>query len=81
MPPRKKSERLTPLETEIMNVLGELSPATAHTVRLLRELAYTTAPTPLNVLVSMMSMVELRQLTPEKLAWLQRMIKGQGGAR
>jgi len=33
MPPKKNSERLTPLESEIMNVLGELSQATAQTVR------------------------------------------------
>jgi len=44
-------------------------------------MAYTTGQTPLNVLVRMMSAVESRQLTPEKLAWLQRMLKGQGGAR
>ena len=53
MPPKKKSERLTPLETEIMNVLWEISPATVQTVqqRLRRELAYTTVQTMLNVLV------------------------------
>ena|SRR5215475_18415 len=121
MPPRKKSERLTPLETEIMNVLWEISPASAPTVqrRLRRELAYTTAPTMLNVLAPkkkarrtlkdrayyyrpavkrdqmagsavkdlidrlfggsaeslVMSLVESRQLTQEKLALLQRMLK------
>src|SRR5215475_3574843 len=53
MPPKKKSEQLTPLETEIMNVLWEISPATVQTVqqRLPRELAYTTVQTMLNVLV------------------------------
>src|SRR5262245_693126 len=50
MPPSKKSERLTPLETEIMNVLWEISSATAQTVRRRRELDYPTAPTMLNVL-------------------------------
>jgi len=47
MAPRKKSDRLTPLETEIMNVLWEISPATVQTVqqRLERELAYTTVQT------------------------------------
>ncbi len=33
MAPRKQSGRLTPLETEIMNVLWEIGPATAQTVR------------------------------------------------
>jgi BlaI family penicillinase repressor len=53
MTTKKKSERLTPLETEIMNVLWEISPATVQTVqqRLRRELAYTTVQTMLNVLV------------------------------
>ncbi|MGH9751559.1 MAG: BlaI/MecI/CopY family transcriptional regulator [Blastocatellia bacterium] len=53
MPPKKKSDRLTPLETEIMNVLWEIGPATVQTVqqRLQRELAYTTVQTMLNVLV------------------------------
>jgi predicted transcriptional regulator len=53
MPSKKKSEGLTPLETEIMNVLWEISPATVQTVqrRLRRELAYTTVQTMLNVLV------------------------------
>jgi len=32
MAPRKQSDRLTPLETEIMNALWEISPATAQTV-------------------------------------------------
>jgi predicted transcriptional regulator len=123
MPPKKKSERLTPLETEIMNVLWEISPATVQTVqqRLRRELAYTTVQTMLNVLVRkkkarrtlkerayyyrpavkrdqvagsavkdlidrlfggsaeslVMSLVESRQLTPEKLARLQRMLEAR----
>jgi BlaI family penicillinase repressor len=121
MPPKKESERLTPLETEIMNVLWEVSPATVQTVQRLlrRELAYTTVQTMLNVLVRkkkarrtlkdrayyyrpavkrdqvagsavkdlidrlfggsaeslVMSLVESNQLTPEKLARLQRMLK------
>ena len=33
MPSKKESERLTPLETEIMNVLWEISPATVQTVQ------------------------------------------------
>lgn len=120
---KKKSERLTPLETEIMNVLWEISPATAQTVqqRLRRELAYTTVQTMLNVLVRkkkawrtlkdrayyyrpavkrdqvagsavkdlidrmfggsaeslVMSLIESRQLTPEKLARLQRFLKAR----
>ena len=123
MPPKKKSEQLTPLETEIMNVLWEISPATVQTVqqRLRRELAYTTVQTMLNVLVRkkkarrtlkdrayyyrpavkrdqvagsavkdlidrlfggsaeslVMSLVESRQLTPEKLERLQRMLKAR----
>ena len=36
MPPKKESERLTPLETEIMNVLWEVSPATVQTVQRLQ---------------------------------------------
>ena len=79
MPPKKMGGRLTPLETAIMNVLGELSPPTAQTVRLVS--ACTRAQTALNVFGSMMSIVESRQLTPGKLAWLQRTLKGQGGAR
>ena len=52
MAPIKQSGRLTILETEIMNVLWEISPATVQTVqqRLERELAYTTVQTMLNVL-------------------------------
>ena len=123
MPSKKKSEQLTPLEIEIMNVLWEISPATVQTVqrRLRRELAYTTVQTMLNVLVRkkkarrtlkdrayyyrpavkrdqvagsavedlinrlfdgsaeslVMSLVESRQLTPEKLERLQRMLKAR----
>ena len=123
MAPRKKSERLTPLETEIMNVLWQTGPASVQTVQqqLGRELAYTTVQTMLNVLVRkkkarrtlkdrayyyrpavkrdqvagsavkdlidrlfggsaeslVMSLVESRQLTPEKLARLQRMIEAR----
>jgi len=123
MPTKKKSERFTLLETEIMNVLWEISPATVQTVRqrLRRELAYTTVQTMLNVLVLkkkarrtlkdrayyyrpavkreqvagsavkdlidrlfggsaeslVMSLVESRQLTPEKLARLQRMLEAR----
>jgi BlaI family transcriptional regulator, penicillinase repressor len=123
MAPRKRSDQLTPLETEIMNVLWEVSPATVQTVqqRLGRELAYTTVQTMLNVLVRkkkarrtlkdrayhyrpavkrdqvagsavrdlidrlfggsaeslVMSLVESRQLTPEKLSRLQRMIEAK----
>jgi BlaI family transcriptional regulator, penicillinase repressor len=123
MAPRKKSDRLTPLETEIMNLLWEISPATAQTVRerLERELAYTPAQTMFNVLVRkkkakltlknhsyyyrpvvsrgqvagsavkdlidrlfggsaeslVMSLVESRRLTSEKLARLHRMLKAK----
>lgn len=51
--PRRKSERLTPLELEIMNVLWETGPANVQTVQkeLGRELAYTTVQTMLNVLL------------------------------
>lgn len=50
--PRKKSERLTPLELEIMQVLWETGPANVQTVqlRLGRQLAYTSVQTMLNVL-------------------------------
>jgi predicted transcriptional regulator len=49
---RRKSERLTPLELEIMHVLWETGPANVQTVqqRLPRELAYTTVQTMLNIL-------------------------------
>lgn len=117
---RKKSEGLTPLELEIMQVLWEMGPANVQTVQqhLGRELAYTTVQTMLNVLhrkkkvkrtlkdrayiyrptVSrhqvvgqtigdlidrlfggsaeslVMSLVETRHLTPEKLAKLNELI-------
>jgi predicted transcriptional regulator len=50
--PRRKSERLTPLELEIMQVLWEAGPANVQTVQreLKRELAYTTVQTMLSVL-------------------------------
>ena len=53
MPRRKRSEQLTPLELEIMNVLWDAGPATVHAVqsRLGGGLAYTTVQTMLNVLV------------------------------
>ena len=49
---RRKTERLTPLELEIMHVLWETGPANVQTVqqRLPRELAYTTVQTMLNIL-------------------------------
>lgn len=49
---RSKSEHLTPLELEIMNVLWETGPANVQTVqqKLGRELAYTTVQTMLNIL-------------------------------
>ena len=49
---RRKNERLTPLELEIMHVLWETGPANVQTVqqRLPRELAYTTVQTMLNIL-------------------------------
>lgn len=119
--PRKKTEHLTPLELEIMQVLWETGPANVQTVqqRLARPLAYTTVQTMLNVLhkkskvkrtlkekayfyrpaVSrdqatghavgdlidrmfggsaenlVMNLVETRQLTPEKLTRLQRLVE------
>jgi BlaI family transcriptional regulator, penicillinase repressor len=50
--PRRKSEHMTPLELEIMQVLWETGPATVQTVQrgLKRELAYTTVQTMLTVL-------------------------------
>lgn len=50
--PRRKSERLTPLELEIMQVLWETGPASVQTVQreLKRDLAYTTVQTMLSVL-------------------------------
>jgi BlaI family penicillinase repressor len=49
---QRKTERLTPLELEIMNVLWETGAANVQTVqqRLERELAYTTVQTMLNIL-------------------------------
>ena len=117
---RTKSEHLTRLELEIMNVLWEVGPANVQTVQqgLERELAYTTVQTMLNILhkkgrvkrtlkdraylykaavsrkevvshtVSdlvdrlfggsaeslVMSLVETKHLTPEKLAKLNKLI-------
>ena len=50
--PRRKSQEMTPLELEIMQVLWETGPATVQTVQrgLKRELAYTTVQTMLTVL-------------------------------
>jgi BlaI family transcriptional regulator, penicillinase repressor len=50
--PRRKSEQITPLELEIMQVLWETGPAAVQTVQraLKRELAYTTVQTILTVL-------------------------------
>jgi BlaI family penicillinase repressor len=123
---KKKSENLTPLEFEIMNVLWETGPADVRVVQahLERELAYTTVQTMLNILhrkgkvkralkdrsyyyrpaisrtqvakqtVSdlverlfggsaenlVMSLVETKQLTPEKLAELKKMVdEAEGG--
>ena len=49
---RAKTEQLTPLELEIMNVLWETGPANVQSVQqqLQRELAYTTVQTMLNIL-------------------------------
>jgi BlaI family transcriptional regulator, penicillinase repressor len=49
---RRKTERLTPLELEIMEVLWEAGAANVQAVqqRLRRELAYTTVQTMLNIL-------------------------------
>src|SRR5215510_12454416 len=49
---RRKSERLTPLELEIMQVLWETGAANVQTVQqgLKREQAYTTVQTMLNIL-------------------------------
>jgi BlaI family transcriptional regulator, penicillinase repressor len=48
----RKSERLTPLELEIMHVLWDTAPANVQMVqqRLKRHLAYTTVQTMLNIL-------------------------------
>src|SRR5499426_3028651 len=118
---QRKTERLTPLELEIMEVLWETGAANVQTVqqRLRRELAYTTVQTMLNILhrkgkvkralkdrayfyrpaVSrrqvvrqavndmvehlfggsaenlVMSLVETRHLTPEKLTRLNELLK------
>lgn len=50
--PRRKSEQMTPLELEIMQVLWESGPANVQSVQraLKRELAYTTVQTMLTVL-------------------------------
>src|SRR4026208_980667 len=50
--PRRKSEQMTPLELEIMQVLWETGPATVQQVQkeMKRELAYTTVQTMLTVL-------------------------------
>ena len=49
---RQKSQHLTPLELEIMDVLWETGPANVQVVqqKLKRELAYTTVQTMLNIL-------------------------------
>ena len=49
---RTKSEQLTPLELEIMQVLWDAGPANVQAVQqaLKRELAYTTVQTMLNIL-------------------------------
>lgn len=49
---RRRSEQLTPLELEIMNVLWDTGAANVQTVQqaLPRELAYTTVQTMLNIL-------------------------------
>jgi predicted transcriptional regulator len=49
---RKKTEQLTPLELEIMNVLWETGAANVQAVqqRIEREVAYTTVQTMLNIL-------------------------------
>jgi len=121
---RRKTERLTPLELEIMHVLWESGPANVQMVqqRLERELAYTTVQTMLNILhrkgkvkrtlkdrayfykpavshkqiVSqtvgdlverlfggsaeslVMSLVETKHLTPEKLARLNKLLEKSG---
>jgi BlaI family penicillinase repressor len=118
---RPKTEQLTPLELEIMQVLWETGPANVQTVQqaLARELAYTTVQTMLNILhrkgkvkrtlkerayfykpaVSrtqvarqhlgdvvdrlfggsaeslVMSLLESRHLTPEKLARLNKLVE------
>jgi len=123
---RPKSEALTPLELEIMNVLWDTGPANVQAVQksLKRDLAYTTVQTMLNILqrkgrvkrslrdrayvyqptiskkkalsetVSdvveklfggsaeslVMSLVDAKRLTPEKLARLKKLVEqSQGG--
>ena len=117
---RQKSQHLTPLELEIMDVLWETGPANVQLVqqKLKRALAYTTVQTMLNILhrkgkvkrtlkdrayfykpsisrekaISkqvidvidrlfagsaeslVMSLVETKHLTPEKLARLQKLV-------
>ncbi len=53
MTPAKKTQTLTPLELEIMQVLWQTGPSTVADVqpRLKAELAYTTVQTMLNVLL------------------------------
>ena len=118
---RRKTEQLTPLELEIMDVLWGTGPANVQSVQqhLERELAYTTVQTMLNILhrkgkvkrtlkdrayfykpvVSrsqvvgqhmsdivdrlfggsaeslVMSLVETKHLTPQKLARLQKLLE------
>ena len=117
---RQKSQNLTPLELEIMDVLWEIGPANVQTVqqKLEGDRAYTTVQTMLNILhrkgkvkrtlkdrayfykpsvtrekvISkqvidvvdrlfggsaeslVMSLVETKHLTPEKLARLQKLV-------
>ena len=125
--PRPKSDKLTPLELEIMHVLWAEGPANVQTVQqhLPRELAYTTVQTMLNILhkkqkvkrtlkdrayfyspvVSrshvtrqhitdivdqlfggsaeslVMSLVETKQITPKKLARLQKLLEENQGEK
>jgi len=118
---KRKNERLTPLELEIMHVLWETGAANVQTVQqgLKRELAYTTVQTMLNILLRkgkvkrnlkdrayfykpavshkqivsqtvgdlverlfggsaeslVMSLVETKHLTPEKLARLNKLVE------
>ena len=50
--PRRKSDRITPLELEVMHVLWTIGPANVQAVQreLKRDLAYTTVQTMLTVL-------------------------------
>jgi BlaI family penicillinase repressor len=50
--PDKKTDQLTPLELEVMDVLWETGPANVQTVQsgMKRKLAYTTVQTMLNIL-------------------------------